>query len=806
MMRLLFVLVLYQLSCILYAQVVTVKDIESNLPIESVIIRAEKSNEILMTDLMGKADLSILMKSGKLIFSKTGYQTISLDSTQLTEPYLEIRMPAIPINLREVVISATRWSQSIRDVPGRITGISTREVRLQNPQTAADLLGISGEVFIQKSQQGGGSPMIRGFSANRLLYSVDGVRMNTAIFRAGNLQNVISLDPFSIEKTEVLMGTGSVIYGSDAIGGVMSFRTLTPEFGNTKEPRIKGASSFRYSSANQEKTGHLDVQVGWKKWAMVSSISSNRFEDLRMGSHGPDEYLRNFYVQRMDSADRILTNSDPQVQVPTGYTQINLMQKLRFAPNKSWDLQYGFHFSETSDFSRYDRLIETNSEGLPRSAVWNYGPQKWVMNQLSITHKLKNLVYDNMSIRIAFQQFEESRMDRNFGGSNKYRLRNQKEHVDAYSINTDFEKTMGKSRIFYGLESILNKVRSRGAATDIRTGSPIATPDRYPQSDWQSHAVYFSGQHRFSDHVLAEGGIRMNLYAIDADFSRHLSFYPFDFTRSRLQDQSLSGNLGIVFTPAEQWKIGIQTATGFRAPNVDDIGKIFDFAAGDVVVPNSNLRSEQAYNFELNVARILGNYLKLDFSAYYTYLDQAMVRRPFQVAGQDSILYNGELSRVFAIQNAAYADVYGFHLGFEAKIPGGFSLLSKYNFQIGHEEMDSGVRSRSRHAAPPNGLTRLSYTKDGLNIQLSAVYSSRVSYANLNEEERQKPAIYARDVNGNPWSPAWCIFNLKVQMKLMDQISVSGGVENLTDRRYRPYSSGIVAPGRNFILSLNLRF
>jgi hemoglobin/transferrin/lactoferrin receptor protein len=94
-----------------------------------------------------------------------------------------------------------------------------------NPQTSADLLANSGHVFVQKSQLGGGSPMIRGFSTNRVLITVDGIRLNNAIFRGGNVHNVISINPFNIEKTEIILGSGSVIYGSDAIGGVMNFYT-----------------------------------------------------------------------------------------------------------------------------------------------------------------------------------------------------------------------------------------------------------------------------------------------------------------------------------------------------------------------------------------------------------------------------------------------------------------------------------------------------------------------------------------------------------------------------------------------------
>ena len=132
--------------------------------------------------------------------------------------------------LEQVVISATKWRQSRDKSPLKVISVKSADIVLQNPQTAADLLGNSGAVFIQKSQQGGGSPMIRGFAANRLIYTVDGVRMNTAIFRGGNLQNVISLDALSLESAEVLLGPDAVVYGSDAIGGVMSFETLGPKF------------------------------------------------------------------------------------------------------------------------------------------------------------------------------------------------------------------------------------------------------------------------------------------------------------------------------------------------------------------------------------------------------------------------------------------------------------------------------------------------------------------------------------------------------------------------------------------------
>ena len=168
----------------------------------------------------------------------------------------------VATELDEIVVSANRWKQNSKSIPQKISVITASKVALQNPQTAADLLTISGKVFMQKSQQGGGSPMIRGFATNRLLYAIDGIRMNAAIFRGGNIQNVISLDPFATESTEVLFGPGSVMYGSDAIGGVMSFQTLTPQFSSEEKAFVTGSAVTRYSSANNEKTGHFDVNVG----------------------------------------------------------------------------------------------------------------------------------------------------------------------------------------------------------------------------------------------------------------------------------------------------------------------------------------------------------------------------------------------------------------------------------------------------------------------------------------------------------------------------------------------------------------
>ncbi|MCB9039956.1 MAG: TonB-dependent receptor [Lewinellaceae bacterium] len=783
------------------SQILTIRSEESREPLEFATLYSEHPKAFSTTNARGQADVLSFAGAEKIELRLIGYESRTLSFAELEKAGFEVFLSPGSISLGQVVVSATKWEQEGRQTPARVTTISAREIALQNPQTAADLLGSSGQVFIQKSQQGGGSPMIRGFATNRLLIAVDGVRMNTAIFRSGNLQNVISLDPFATERTEVLFGPGSVIYGSDAIGGVMSFYTLTPHLAAGDKTFVKGKGAARYATANEEFSGHADANIGWEKWALVSSFSHNRYGDLRMGSHGPEDYLRPEYVQRIEGEDRVLPNDDASVQKPSGYSQTNLLQKVRFQPNEAWNLTYAFHYSATTDYGRYDRLLRYRN-GLPRSAEWRYGPQVWMMNHLSISHKAEEGIYDQFHLNLAHQFFEESRIDRDF---NDIERRRRVEKVNAYSANMDFSKALGeRHQLLYGLEGVFNDVNSSGTNEDIRAGKTQAGPSRYPQSTWASYAAYFTYQLEATERLLLQAGARYGQFALDAEFDT--TFYPFPFTSSNLRDGALTGSLGLVFSPTEEWQLSANASTGFRAPNVDDVGKVFDSEPGAVVVPNPGLGAEYAYNAEVGLARLFNNVLKIDLACFYTILDNALVRRSFTLNGQDSIAYDGELSQVQAVQNAARASVRGIQAGLEAKLPAGFGFSARFNYQNGEEELDDGSTSPLRHAAPWFGVARLKYSANRLRLELNAFFNGEVPYDDMPQEERSKDYLYAADENGNPYSPAWHTLNFRAMYQLTDYFSITAGLENITHQRYRPYSSGLAGAGRNLVLAVRGSF
>lgn len=803
MKRIFFLWLLLGWTSMSYAQTLTITDQETERPVEGVFLVSESPRASTTTNTNGQANISAFKNAEKIEIRHLSYKTQVLSYSQIQDDNFRIALEQSSLNLDQVVVSATRWEQESEDIPAKISIISAQDIAFQNPQTAADMLSISGKVYIQKSQQGGGSPMIRGFATNRLLYTVDGVRMNTAIFRGGNLQNVINLDPFATEKTEVLFGPGTVIYGSDAIGGVMSFHTLTPQLSLSDKPLVTGKAVTRYSGANNEKTGHFDVNVGWKKWALVTSISSWDYDNLRQGSHGPEDYIKPIHVQRQDSTDVIITQDDPLLQIPSAYSQVNMMQKIRFIPNEKWDLQYGFHYSETSPYGRYDRNNRFKN-GTLRYAEWYYGPQKWMMNNLSINHKGNNTVYNEVTLRLAQQSFQESRMDRSL---NKNDRTVNTENVEAYSVNLDFIKTINsKQTLFYGTEYIFDDIKSVGTVTDISTGIKQPGASRYPKSTWSSIAVYVNDEFRVSDRLTTVAGLRYNQFAIDADFSTNVDFYPLPFSNAQLNNGSLTGSIGAVYRQADSWVINANFGTAFRSPNVDDIGKVFDSEAGGVTVPNPDLKAEYAYNFDVGFAKVFGDAVKLDVTAYCTVLENALVKRDFQLGGQDSIMYKGQLSSVQAIQNAAVANVYGVQAGLEVKLPAGFSISSDINYQVGEEELDDGSTSPSRHAPPMFGITRLNYRSNKLHLQLYATYMAERKFEDLPFGEKTKVELYAKDANGNNYAPSWYTLNIKTTYDLSDTFTISSGIENLTDVRYRPYSSGISGAGRNFVLSLRANF
>lgn len=786
------------LTCLVHGQTIQIVDHDTHEPIAGVAVFNKEKTLSEVSDFNGEVNLSRFNFDDKVYFKHIAYQLKKIKKSTLKKSVVVLE--ANNEALDEIVISASRFKQDKRDIPNKIISLNAKSIALSNPQTSADALENTGQVYIQKSQLGGGSPIIRGFSTNRLLITVDGVRMNNAIFRGGNLQNVIAIDPFSIQKTEVTLGAGSIIYGSDAIGGVMSFYTQKPQLSYSDKLYTKAQAVIRYASANQEKTAHVDFNFGKEKWAFLSHVSYSYFDDLRMGTNGPTDYLRPEYVVTHQGEDVMIKNAKPRLQKQTGYEQINLMQKVRFEPKENLSFDLGVFYTTTSNTPRYDRLIRYKGDVL-KSAEWYYGPQRWFMTNLNVT-KLSSSsnLYDKIQATVAFQNFQESRVDRNF---NSISRSIKEEAVNALSFNLDLEKRLSDKTVFhYGAEYIYNHVGSSAKKENILTGETAHTVSRYPNgARWQSAAIYSSLKYKPNTNFVFQTGLRYNYITSFADFKANNAYLNLPFSESKNTADALTGSAGVSWLPNEtlQWRFNLSTA--FRAPNIDDIGKVFDSEPGAVVVPNANLKSEYAYGGELGLTLNFSDKVVLDAATYYTYLDDALVRKDGDLNGETEIMYNGELSTVQSLQNASEARIYGFELGTKINISEAFKITSQYSVVSGSETTNT-VEVPVRHVAPNFGNTHFIWQTNKLTTDAYLKYNSELSFYKLAPSEINKDYIYALDANGQPYSPSWYTLNFRLQYQVNEAIMLTSSLENITDERYKTYSSGIAAPGRNLILSL----
>ncbi|HEV7347136.1 TonB-dependent receptor [Telluribacter sp.] len=719
-----------------------------------------------------------------------------------TVPVLAQTLEKDTLQLNELQVTAGRFTEQSRLLPFRIKQITARDLAFRNSQTSADVLLQSGDVFIQKSQAGGGSPVLRGFEANRVLLVVDGVRMNNAIYRGGHLQNILRIDNNALEKVEVLFGPASVLYGSDALGGVISFQTRQPTLSDDGRLRLSTSLLTRFSSANKETTQHGTINLGFKNFGSFTSFTASEFGDIRQGknrlSRYPDFGKRTFFVVRENEQDVVKENPKPDVQVGTAYRQFDMLQKFLYRPTGQVEHVVNIQYSSTGDVPRYDRLTQRSNNGLPSFAAWYYGPEKRFLASYQLKLAGQNF-YDKLVLTAAYQGIQESRHSRRFNNSN---LRSQVENVEVFSLNADARKVIKAHTWRYGLELVSNQVLSTATSRHILTGATVPSDTRYPDggSTMNWLGAYLTDQWAVAEAVVLNAGLRYSLVRLEARFNSK-EFFPFPFNQTSQQAGNLSGNIGVVYLPAPATRLNLHGSTGFRSPNVDDLGKVFDSQPGLVVVPNPGLRPEYTYNLEVTANQRLGEYLWLDATAYQTWLRDAIVMDAFTFSNQSEILYDGVLSRVRANQNKQRALVRGYHLGFNARLRENLSLRSTYNYTSGRVLEANGTTSPLDHIPPRFGKTSLQYEIPKFRAELSTLYNGwkHLKDYRLNAEDNE--AFATPD-----GTPAWWTLDLRTSYQANQYLTLQLACENILDRNYRYFASGVSAPGRNFIFSLRGSF
>ncbi len=698
------------------------------------------------------------------------------------------------ISLEEIVVSGNKIAEKKSDIPHQIDLVLQSQIRRISPLTTADALANSGSVFVQKSQQGGGSPVLRGFEANRILLVVDGVRMNNAIYRSGHLQNSITTDPNMMERIEVLQGAGSVVYGTDAIGGVISFFSRQPELGDSAKFVGKTSGYFRYSSANQGLTGHAAVNLGSKKWASLTAITASDFGDLRSGSKDMMDYPgfgdANFYVKRINGRDSMVANDDPDVQRFSGYQQLDVLQKIRYVPGNGTEHLLNFQLSTSSDVPRYDRL-QTLSNGKPKFSEWYYGPQERQFLSYTYKKKMGKLWADDIRFTPAVQRIGESRHDRGFDNIQRNNL---VEDLMVYSANIDIYKQVSGHEIRYGAEVVQNTLESQGYADNLESGARKTIASRYPDGNYTTAGLYFS--HRWEllgSKLILSDGLRFSSVKIDANFDPQ--FYESSMAHVRQRSQSQNLHLGAVAHLSGGLRLSAMLSTGFRNPNIDDLGKTFETNGGDLMVANPDLRPEQVFYREIGMEQTIGTYGFFNVNAYFSALTDAIVPRAFPMNGQDSTDFMGSRYRTLANVNVGKAKVWGITSSIKFQVTSKLTLKGNITYTEGR---DLTNKASLDHIPPLFGNAVLLYETDRFFAQANFLFNGMKKiedYSPSGEDNQQ----YATPDG----TPAWQTWNLHLGKQLSKMLRIQVGVENIADLNYRTFASGINAGGRNFVVGVH---
>jgi len=796
-MRFLFIHIFLSLflSMNIFAQNIEVLNESTKEPIENVAIFNKSRNIATLSDRYGIANINKFDENDSLFFQHPSFATVSMTKKEAAE-LTSVLMSKRYILIDEFVISATKSKEKKRDVPYMIDVIDMNSPGLLNSQNSADLLLNSGNLLVQKSQGGGGSPILRGFEANKILLVVDGVRMNNAIYRSGHLQNSLTIDNAILDRVEVIYGPSSLIYGSDALGGVIHYYTHDPELSNDQKYRFFANAYTQYSTANNGEVVHLDFNNGFRKFGFLSSVTYKNFGDSRMGEN-KNPFYEDFgelhhYVRRINGMDSTVSNPDPYVQRNTGYSQIDLLHKIKYSPSQYYDWIINLQYSTSSDIDRFDKLNDYASfdPAEMEYAEFYYGPQNRLLASLKSVVKKNNGFFTNLTTTMAYQRIDEDRISRRFRNDDKMF---QEENVDVYTLNIDFLKLLNDvNRFNYGLEVTANNVRSDAYYENIISKAIIPAQTRYPDGGSQtaSYSAYANYKWLSNPKYVFSAGMRYQYGTATSAFNPG-GILPYD--QISVNNGALTGSISFSYHPGNKWQLNMIASTGYRNPNVDDYGKV-RAKSGRVTVPNPGLEPEYTYNAEMGISKTFEGYIKMNITGFYTLLTNAIVRTNYSLNGSDSLEYDGKMYSIITNSNANRAYIRGVSFNVLSDLNSDLSFKSSLNIMKGEDISDDVPLA---HIPPVFGTTSVKYSINKISGEIFVHYNGWKDiddFSPLGEDNEDEATQYGY--------PGWYTLNLRSAWQFNPKLSLHISVENIFDSFYKPFASGIAGTGRNFIFTL----
>ena len=811
------------ISALGFAQQIVVIDKESGEPINEVLIYNRTKSTTIITNEKGEADLSNFSSIDMLIISHVSYRSFEVRKDKLKQINFIISLVKDTERLNEVLISVFKNKEKKDRIPEQTFAYAKTDIEKASPQTSADLLATVPGIKVQKSQFGGGSPVLRGMESNRVLLVVDGVRLNNAIYRKGHLQNSITVSPSLLERTEIVFGPSSVVYGSDALGGVIHYYTKTPK--TAKKFEALNSLFTRIGTVNHEITTNVSSELRFQKWASFTNFSYSSFGDLKMGKNRRHGFADWGKVPFFSDNNDVVFNPNPTanpnltIQKNTGFQQNDFLQKFYIPFAENTNLTVNIQYSTSSNIPRFDRLMELKSGSL-KFAEWYYGPQQRFLAATQLRVRPEKKWLEKGVFTFAYQNIKESRIQRKFNSLNRlYR----KENVGVFSLNGDFTVPLTKSKnrnLSYGFEIAYNDVTSVSEGKTLSVSQNRITgfsnnfkvQSRFPDggSSYSSMAVYTDYRQDLNKKSTLNTGIRLTNTRLSAHWIDQ-TFISLPDTDIYLKNTALTATIGYVYKPNLDWQISSVLSSGFRSPNIDDVGKVRE-KNGNVTVPNINLKPEFAYNAELGIQKFFNNKkFGVSLNTYFTILDKYITREGFQLQGNSTIFYDGEMGNIVANVNKGRAYITGFTTSYSGKINDNWNTKGSVTYTKGRSY---DTKEPLSSIPPLFGHFELSYKRSKLELTANYQFNAAKTISSYNLTEGIDNHVQTPIINENTTSdlkkyfgtPSWMTFGLRGRYLFNQQVVVQGQISNILDTHYKEFASGVSAPGRNISVSVRVKF
>lgn len=648
-------------------------------------------------------------------------------------------------NLNEVIVTATRKNTELLSVPYAVSLLSDREIIAHQYRTTPEaLIGTTG-VFIQKTNHGGGSPFVRGLTGNQTLILLDGIRLNNATFRYGPNQYFNTINAASVSKIEVARGTGSVQYGSDALGGVVQVFTKDPTF--SKHKSWHGTLRGKATTQDMEYSGRATVEYSSKKLAVVAGYSNMKFGDLYGG----------------DTTGR---------QSPSGYKEQAIDFKLKYQLAKNALVTVAHQWLRQTDVPLYHRVK------LENFANYFFDPQQRQMTYVKLEFAGKSKLLDKVTFISSLQKSRERRDYQKNGNANKFV---EEEKVKTWGNVVDVFSVISKRwTANTGVEYYHDLVRSSKQQITVANNQMLYQRGLYPNNATSGNFSVYNLHHFTTGKFDIEAGLRYNSVAITIPDTVTNVIKLGDIT---VKPSSLVTNVALLYHIGNNQHFYSSFSTGYRTPNIDDLGSLglVDFR---YEIPAYDLKPEKTYNTEIGY-RIINKKIQSSVAFFYMHLTDLITR--VQVPGQQVGGYN-----VYTKQNSQKSYIRGTELSFNYKITNALCVKTNASYLFGQ---NISAKEPMRRIPPFNGRVLLDYSKDKWGIGSAYLFAGK------------QGRLAKGDIDDNRipmgGTPGWNLLNLYGNFTIR-QLSFYVAVQNVFNEDYRTHGSGINGMGRSASLTIQI--